>query len=219
MINFGVLRKYILTGLLLWIPLGITILVVKLLVDLLDRSLILLPPPLRPESLIGFSLPGLGILISAIVLIVTGYLIIRFADRKLLEWGEMWLGRIPFVRSIYSASKQVTETILSADKNAFRDVYLIEYPRKGIWTFGFQTGNGIQEAKNYTKEDLITVFIPTTPNPTSGFIMLVPRGDAKKMDIDVEDALKLIVSLGVVTPNETKQNENKPTDIAPDSHD
>ncbi len=202
MINFGVLRKYILTGLLLWIPLGITILVVKLLVDLLDRSLILLPPPLRPESLIGFSLPGLGILISAIVLIVTGYLIIRFADRKLLEWGEMWLGRIPFVRSIYSASKQVTETILSADKNAFRDVYLIEYPRKGIWTFGFQTGNGIQEAKNYTKEDLITVFIPTTPNPTSGFIMLVPRGDAKKMDIEVEDALKLIVSLGVVTPNE-----------------
>jgi uncharacterized membrane protein len=210
-INFGVLRKYILTGLLLWIPLGITILVVKLLVDLLDQSLILLPPPLRPESLIGFSLPGLGILISAIVLIVTGYLIIRFADRKLLEWGEMWLGRIPFVRSIYSASKQVTETILSADKNAFRDVYLIEYPRKGIWTFGFQTGNGIQEAKNYTKEDLITVFIPTTPNPTSGFIMLVPRGDAKKMDIDVEDALKLIVSLGVVTPNETKQTD---TDLA-----
>jgi uncharacterized membrane protein len=204
-INFGVLRKYILTGLLLWIPLGITILVVKLLVDLLDQSLILLPPPLRPESLIGFSLPGLGILISAIVLIVTGYLIIRFADRKLLEWGEMWLGRIPFVRSIYSASKQVTETILSADKNAFRDVYLIEYPRKGIWTFGFQTGNGIQEAKNYTKEDLITVFIPTTPNPTSGFIMLIPRGDAKIMDIDVEDALKLIVSLGVVTPDETKQ--------------
>jgi uncharacterized membrane protein len=204
-INFGVLRKYILTGLLLWIPLGVTILVVKLLVDLLDQSLILLPPPLRPESLIGFSLPGLGILISAIVLIVTGYLIIRFADRKLLEWGEMWLGRIPFVRSIYSASKQVTETILSADKNAFRDVYLIEYPRKGIWTFGFQTGNGIQEAKNYTKEDLITVFIPTTPNPTSGFIMLIPRGDAKKMDIDVEDALKLIVSLGVVTPDETKQ--------------
>lgn len=205
MINFGVLRKYILTGLLLWIPLGVTILVVKLLVDLLDQSLILLPPPLRPESLIGFSLPGLGIIISAIVLIVTGYLIIRFADRKLLEWGEMWLGRIPFVRSIYSASKQVTETILSADKNAFRDVYLIEYPRKGIWTFGFQTGNGIQEAKDYTKENLITVFIPTTPNPTSGFIMLVPRGDAKKMDINVEDALKLVVSLGVVTPNETKQ--------------
>ncbi len=210
MINFGVLRKYILTGLLLWIPLGVTILVVKLLVDLLDQSLILLPPPLRPESLIGFSLPGLGILISAIVLIVTGYLIIRFADRKLLEWGEMWLGRIPFVRSIYSASKQVTETILSADKNAFRDVYLLEYPRKGIWTFGFQTGNGIQEAKNYTKEDLITVFIPTTPNPTSGFIMLVPRGDAKKMDIDVEDALKLIVSLGVVTPNENKQTDTAP---------
>lgn len=200
MAKVGSIRKYILTGLLIWIPLGVTILVVKLLVDLLDRSLILLPPPLRPEALLGFSIPGLGIIISATVLIFTGYLVIRFADRKLVELGEKWLARIPFVRSIYSASKQVTETILSSDKNAFRSVYLIEYPRKGIWSFCFQTGEGIEEAKEYTKEDLLTVFVPTTPNPTSGFIMLVPRREAKKLDIDVEDALKLIISLGVVAP-------------------
>lgn len=209
MINIGVLRKYILTGLLLWIPLGVTILVIKLLIDLLDRSLILLPPPLRPESLLGFSLPGLGILISAIVLILTGYLIIRFADKKLLELGEAWLSRIPLVRGIYSASKQVTETVLNSDKNAFRNVYLIEYPRKGIWTFGFQTGDGIKEANEYTKEDLLTVFVPTTPNPTSGFIMLIPRSDAKKMDIDVEDALKLVVSLGVLTPTKLASEKIK----------
>ena len=209
MINIGVLRKYILTGLLLWIPLGITILVVKLLIDLLDRSLILLPPPLRPEAWLGFSLPGLGIIISAAVLMLTGYLIIRFADRKLLELGERWLSRIPLVRGIYSASKQVTETILNSDKNAFRNVYLIEYPRKGIWTFCFQTGEGIQEANEYTKEDLLTVFVPTTPNPTSGFIMLIPKGEAKKMDIDVEDALKLIVSLGVLTPTQLASEKTK----------
>ena len=200
MSKIGSLRKYILTGLLIWIPLGITILVVKLLIDLLDRTLILLPPPLRPEALLGFSIPGIGIIISAVVLILTGYLVIRFADKKLVELGEKWLARIPLVRSIYSASKQVTETILSSEKNAFRDVYLIEYPRKGIWTFCFQTGEGVEEANEYTNEDLLTVFVPTTPNPTSGFIMLVPRDKAKKMDIDVEDALKLVVSLGVLTP-------------------
>jgi uncharacterized membrane protein len=120
------------------------------------------------------------------------------------------MARIPLVRSIYSASKQVTETVLSSDKNAFRDVYLIEYPRKGIWTFGFQTGDGIQEANDYTKEDLLTIFVPTTPNPTSGFIMLIPRNEARKMDIDVEDALKLIVSLGVLTPTPaSEKNKNK----------
>lgn len=203
--KIGSVRKYILTGLLIWIPLGVTILVIKLLVDLLDRSLILLPPPLRPEALLGFSIPGLGIIISATVVILTGYLVIRFADRKLVELAEKWLARIPLVRGIYSASKQVTETILNPDKTAFKDVYLIEYPRKGIWTLCFQTGDGVEEANNYTKENLLTLFVPTTPNPTSGFIMLVPRDQAKKMDIEVEDALKLIVSLGVLTPPTTEE--------------
>lgn len=208
MAKIGSIRRYILTGLLIWIPLGVTILVIKLLIDLLDRSLILLPPPLRPEALLGFSIPGIGIIISTLVLIITGYLVIRFADKKLVELGEKWLDRIPLVRSIYSASKQVTETILSSDKNAFRDVYLIEYPRKGIWTFCFQTGEGVEEANEYTKEDLLTVFVPTTPNPTSGFIMLIPRDKAKKMDIDVEDALKLVVSLGVLTPKKKITHAN-----------
>ena len=204
--KLGSIRKYIFTGLLIWIPLGITILVVKLLIDLLDRSLIFVPPPLRPEALLGFSIPGLGILISSIVVITTGFLVIRFADKKLVELGEKWLDRIPLVRSVYSASKQVTETILNSDKNAFRNVYLIEYPRKGIWTFCFETGEGIEEANNHANDDLLTVFVPTTPNPTSGFIMLVPRSDAKKMNIDVEDALKLIVSLGVITPPSDKNS-------------
>ena len=203
--KLGSIRKYIFTGLLIWIPLGVTILVVKLLIDLLDRSLIFIPPPLRPEALLGFSIPGLGILISSIVVITTGFLVIRFADKKLIELGEKWLDRIPLVRSIYSASKQVTETILNSDKNAFRNVYLIEYPRKGIWTFCFETGEGIEEANEHANDDLLTVFVPTTPNPTSGFIMLVPRREAKKMNIDVEDALKLIVSLGVITPPNNKK--------------
>lgn len=211
MAKIGSIRKYILTGLLIWIPLGVTILVIKLLIDLLDRTLILLPPPLRPEALLGFSIPGLGIIISAAVLISTGYLLIRFADKKLVELGEKWLARIPLVRSIYSASKQVTETILNSDKNAFRNVYLIEYPRKGIWTFCFETGDAIEEANDYTKEELLTVFVPTTPNPTSGFIMLIPKHEAKQMDIEVEDALKLIVSLGVLTPPTATEKANLKT--------
>jgi uncharacterized membrane protein len=196
------LRKYIITGLLVWVPLGITILIIKLLIDLLDRTLILLPPPLRPEALLGFSIPGLGILISAIVIIATGFLIIRYAGQRVVHWAEHWVNRIPLVRSIYSATKQVTETVLTSDRNAFREVYVLEYPRKGIWSIGFQTGTGINEVKTHTGEDdLLTLFVPTTPNPTSGFIMMVPRRDAKKLDIDVESALKLIVSLGVVTPD------------------
>jgi uncharacterized membrane protein len=198
---FSNLRKYVIAGLLVWVPLGITILVIKLLIDLLDRTMILLPPPLRPETLLGFSIPGLGILISAIVILGTGFLIIRYAGQRFVHWTEKVVGRIPLVRSIYSATKQVTETILTSDKNAFREVYLLEYPRKGIWSIGFQTGEGIEQAREHIRDnDLLTLFVPTTPNPTSGFIMMVPKKDAKKLDIDVESALKLIVSLGVVTP-------------------
>lgn len=207
------LRTYLIAGLLVWVPIGITILVIKLLIDLLDRSLILLPPPLRPEALLGFSVPGLGILISAIVLLTTGFLIIRYAGQNFIRMAEGLLSKIPFVRSIYSATKQVTETILTQDKNAFRNVYLLEYPRKGTWSIGFQTGEGIGQMRDYLQQDVVTLFIPTTPNPTSGFILLVPHNELIKLDMEVEDALKLIVSLGVVTPE--KEISTSPQKSAP----
>ncbi len=197
---FAKLRKYIITGLLIWVPLGITIFVIKLLVGLMDRTIVLLPPAWRPEALFGFDIPGLGIVISAMVIFITGFFLTNFAGRRLIGLWENLLDRIPLVRSIYSSVKQVTSTILSSDNDTFNEVLLIEYPRKGVWTLCFKTSNSPKSFGEATGKDLVTVFVPTTPNPTSGFILFVPREDVKKMDLDVEDALKLIMSLGVVTP-------------------
>ncbi len=194
------IRKYIIAGLIVWVPLGITIFAIKLMVDLLDRSIILLPPSLRPEQLIGFPLPGLGIVISTAVILVTGLVVTNLAGRKMVNLGENILNRIPLVRSIYSAVKQVTQTLISTDNNSLRQVLLIQYPRKGIWTLAFQTGDSISSLNEMTGEKLLTVFVPTAPNPTSGVVILLPEKDVKKLDLDVEDALKFIMSLGVVTP-------------------
>ncbi|MCK5813495.1 MAG: DUF502 domain-containing protein [Cocleimonas sp.] len=202
------LRKYLITGLLVWVPLGITILVIKLLVDLLDKTLLLLPHALRPETLIGFDIPGLGIILSTLFVFSSGFIITNFAGKRLVLWGEDLLERIPLVRSIYSALKQVTETVLTSDKNSFRQVVLIEYPRKGIWTIGFQTSDSPEEFNQLADHKLLTIFVPTTPNPTSGYILMMPEEDIKKLDMDVEDALKMVMSLGVVTPKSIRSGVN-----------
>lgn len=194
------LRKYIMTGLLIWVPLGITILVIKLLVDLMDQTILFLPPSWRPDVLFGFDIPGLGIVVTSVIIFVTGFFLTNFAGRRLIKWGENLLNRIPLVRSIYSSVKQVTETVLSSEGDTFSEVYLIEYPRKDIWTLCFKTSNSPKILDEAAEKELVTVFVPTTPNPTSGFIIFIPKSDTKKVDIDVEDALKLIMSLGVVTP-------------------
>jgi len=196
----GKLRKYIITGLLIWIPLGITIFVIKLLVNLMDNTIVLLPPTWRPEALFGFNLPGLGIVISAMIIFITGFFLTNFAGRRIISFWENLLDRIPLVRSIYSSVKQVTSTVLSSDNNTFNEVLLIEYPRKGVWTICFKTNDSPKIFSEATGQGLITVFVPTTPNPTSGFILFVPKDEVKPMDMDVEDALKLVMSLGVVTP-------------------
>jgi uncharacterized membrane protein len=197
---FGKLRKYIITGLLIWVPLGITVLVIKLLVDLMDKTILFLPPTWRPENLIGFDIPGLGIVISSMIVFLTGFFLTNFAGKRLIKWWENVLDRIPFVRSIYSSVKQVTETILSSEGDTFSAVYLIEYPRKGIWTLCFKTGNSPKFMDEAADDKLVTVFVPTTPNPTSGFILFIPIEEVKVLDIDVEEALKLVMSLGVVAP-------------------
>ena len=201
------LRKYIMTGLLIWVPLGITILVIKLLVDLMDKTILFLPPTWRPEALFGFDIPGLGIVVASVIIFVTGFFLTNFAGRRLIRWGENVLDRIPLVRSIYSAVKQVTETVLSSEGDTFSEVYLIEYPRKGLWTLCFKTSNSPKVFDEAAGQNLVTVFVPTTPNPTSGFILFVPISEAKKMDIEVEDALKLVMSLGVVAPGSNNKNK------------
>jgi len=211
--SFIKFRKYIVAGLLVWVPLGITILAIKLLVDLLDRSLVLLPPPIRPEQLLGFPIPGLGIILSAVIILTTGLVVTNFAGRKMVIWREEILDRIPLVRSIYSAVKQVTQTVFSSEKTSFRQVLLIEYPRKGAWTLAFQTGETIENFRKLTGEDLVTIFVPTTPNPTSGVVIMVPREDTIKLDLSVEDALKFIMSLGVVTPGSNPKKYSKVTGL------
>lgn len=210
---FSRIRQYIVAGLLVWVPLGITILVIKLLVDLLDRSLLLLPPSFRPEQLLGVSIPGFGIFLSAFIIIVTGLVVTNLAGRKLIHLGEDLLNRIPLVRSIYSAVKQVTQTLVSSEKNSFRQVVLIQYPRKGAWTLAFQTGETMSGFNELTGEKLITIFIPTTPNPTSGFILMLPMDEVIMLDINVEDALKFIMSLGVVTPGSNPKNFSEVTNL------
>ncbi|MFN2349049.1 MAG: DUF502 domain-containing protein [Thioalkalivibrio sp.] len=198
--RFATLRKYLITGLVVWVPLVITFFVVKFLVDLMDNSLLLLPPAWRPEALFGFTIPGLGVVLAAAILLLTGLITANLVGRKLMELWEGVLNRIPLVRSIYAAVKQVMETLLGAGGDAFRKVLMIEYPRKGIWTLAFQTGVGVGEVQERTSKEVITVFVPTTPNPTSGFIILVPRDEVVELDMSVEDGLKFVMSLGVVSP-------------------
>lgn len=198
-----VLRRYLIAGLLVWLPLGVTLLVLNLLVDLLDRSLLLLPASLHPDRLLGVHVPGLGVVLTAAVVLLTGMVVTNFFGHRLVAAWEAVLARIPLVRSIYNSVKQVVETLLSSNAKSFRKVLLVEYPRPGIWTIAFETGETALEAKRKTGYDLVTVYIPTTPNPTSGFVVLLPRQDVVELEMSVDDALKLIISMGLVAPRDT----------------
>lgn len=194
------LRRYVIAGLLVWVPLGITGLVIKVLVDFMDQTLLLIPPGWRPEALLGFHVPGLGVLLTVAIVLLTGVVVANLFGRKLVGMWESLLARIPLVRSIYSAVKQVVETFLSSDGNSFRKVLLVEYPRPGCWTLGFQSGEAALEVQEKTEQEVLTVFVPTAPNPTSGFVLMLPRREVIELEMTVEDGLRLIMSLGVVTP-------------------
>ncbi|MCG5501436.1 DUF502 domain-containing protein [Ectothiorhodospira lacustris] len=193
-------RRYLIAGLVVWVPLITTVVVIKFIVDMMDRTLLLLPPPWRPESLLGFTIPGFGIVVALVIVFLTGLVVANLVGRKLVDLWEAILARIPLVSTIYSAVKQVMETLFGAGGDSFRKVLLIEYPRKGIWTLGFQTGTGMGEVQERTERQVVSVFVPTTPNPTSGFVILVPREEVIELDMSVEDGLKFVMSLGVVVP-------------------
>ena len=193
------MKRYLIAGLLVWVPLGVTFIVIKFLVDLMDKVLLLLPASYRPEALIGMNIPGLGVLISAVLVITTGMVVAHLFGNKLVDVWESLLGRIPLVRSIYVSVKQIMETVLSSEK-AFRKVLLVEYPRRGMWTLAFQGSRDIGEAQFKTGEDVVNIFVPTTPNPTSGFYIIVPRKDVIELDMSIDDGLKMIMSAGVVVP-------------------
>jgi uncharacterized membrane protein len=198
------LRGYLIAGLLVWVPLGITVLVVKLLVDLMDRSVLLLPPAWRPEAIFGFNMPGLGFALTFVVVILTGVAVANLIGRQLVAAWESLLARIPLVRTIYSVVKQVVQTVLSTDSNAFRKVLLVEYPRKDCWTVAFMAGEGTDEVHDRLGREMTTVFVPHAPNFTSGFIILVPKEEVIVLDMSVEEGMKMIMSLGVTLPPPTR---------------
>lgn len=193
-------QRYLVAGLLVWVPVGVTFLILKLIVDLMDQTLVLLPMAWQPEYLLGFRIPGLGILLTGVVVFVTGILAANLVGRRLLKAWDAILQRIPLVRSIYGGAKNFTEVLLGDTGQSFKRVVLIEWPRKGVYAVGFLTGADITEVRHRTGEDIVSVFVPTTPNPTSGFVFLMPRRDVVELDMDVEAAIKLVVSLGVVVP-------------------
>jgi uncharacterized membrane protein len=202
------MRKYFITGLLVLVPLSITLWVLHLIVGTLDQSLLLMPEKWRPESMLGFYLPGLGTILTLLIILLTGLVTRNFFGNRLLQWWELLLNRIPVVNSIYSSVKQVSDTLLSPSGNAFRKAVLIQYPHANCWTIAFQTGVPGGDVKTHLQGDYISVYVPTTPNPTSGFFLMLRRTDAIELEMTVDEALKYIISMGVVAPAEHKQSEH-----------
>jgi uncharacterized membrane protein len=196
----GTLRRYFVAGLLVWIPLVITLWVLKLLVDLMDQSLLLLPSNYHTDALFGFHIPGLGLILTAAIVLATGALAANFFGRKLIDLGHGLLGRIPIVRSIYGGVKQISDTLFSPEGKAFRRAVLVRYPHAGAWTVALVTGNPEHEVADILGREQISVFVPTTPNITAGFFLIVPRSETIELDMTVDAALKYIISMGVAEP-------------------
>ncbi|PLY13932.1 MAG: hypothetical protein C0631_12445 [Sedimenticola sp.] len=198
------LRRYLVAGLLVWVPLGVTLLVVRLLVRWLDNSLLLIPEAYRPETLLGFTVPGLGVILSVLIVLTTGVLAANLFGRSLVGLWERMLARIPLVRSIYSGAKQLAETMFNDSGQSFRKVLLIEFPRKGLWTLAFLTGSDVGEAQEKTGQQVLNVYVPTTPNPTGGYFVMVPKSEVIELEMSVDDGLKMLMSMGAVVPNARK---------------
>jgi len=194
------LRRYLIAGLLVWIPLAITFWVLALLVELMDQSLLIVPVRYRSDALLGFHLPGLGAVLTLVILLVTGAIAANFFGRRLLAFWESILGRIPIVRSIYGGVKQISDTLFSPDGKAFRRAVLVRYPHAGAWTVALVTGTPEHEVTDHLGHDQLSVFVPTTPNITAGFFLIVPRSETIELQMSVDQALKYIISMGVAEP-------------------
>jgi uncharacterized membrane protein len=199
------IRRYLVAGILVWAPLAVTYLLLRFAVNVMDRTLLLLPSQYRPDVMLGFHIPGLGIILAVFVLLLTGLLAANFVGRAFVGGWESLLDRIPVVRAIYSAAKNFAEMVFSDSSQSFKKVLLIQYPRKGLYSLAFQTATELGEVQGRTGEEVVSCFVPTTPNPTSGFIIIVPKKDITELDMEVDEALKMIISLGVVVPVWSKQ--------------
>jgi len=202
------IRNYLISGLLFWIPLILTIIVIKFFIEFINS---LVPKEYLPETLFDLdtSIPGSGIILLFLIILITGILVTNILGRRLVSLWEKLLNRIPGFRNIYNILKKVSDTVLNTSSQSFKKAFLIQYPSKGIWVIAFQSGDYKGEAESIIGEDTINLFVPTTPNPTSGFFILIPKKDVFELDISVEDAFKLVISAGVVTPDSVKIKDNK----------
>ena len=194
------MKKYFITGLLIWIPLAITFMVLAWIIGTLDAILLWLPTEHQPSSYIGIDIPGVGVVASLLIVFLTGVVAANVLGQKLVRLWEALLSRIPVVKSIYYSVKQVSDTLFSSSGQAFRKALLVQYPREGAWTIAFLTGQPGGDAANHLRGDYVSVYVPTTPNPTSGFFLMMPRADVIELDMSVDEALKYIISMGVVAP-------------------
>jgi uncharacterized membrane protein len=212
------LRNYFLAGILITAPVGLTIYIAWLFITWVDDGVFaLLPPKYNPETYLPFSIPGIGLVIAVVVIILIGAVTAGIIGRMMRQAMEAVLNRVPVIRGVYGAIKQVTETVLANRSAAFRECILVEYPRKGIWTIGFMTGPTyaeIVQATGEQDEDMVNVFVPTTPNPTSGFLLFVPRRDIIVLKLPVEDGIKLVISGGMVVPTELPVEEDAASRIS-----
>ena len=197
------IRRCFMAGLLLWLPIWVTLLVVRFLVDALGNTLTLLPRQYQPDALLGLHIPGVSFLITMLIIFLTGTIAANFMGRSLLRGWDAMINHIPLVRSVYSSVKQVSDTLFTPGGQSFRKVLLVQYPHPGMWTIAFQTGDSTPEVdKAVQASAMVSFFVPTTPNPTSGFLMMAAREDVKELDMTVDQALKYVISLGVVQPLE-----------------
>lgn len=194
------IKRYFITGLLIWVPLVITGWVLSTIVSALDQSLKLLPETIHPQALFGFAIPGTGAVLTLLMIFLTGLLATNFIGQKLVHWWERLLARIPVVNSVYNAVKQVSDTLFSPNGNAFRKAVLVRYPHQGSWTIAFLTGQPGGDVVNHLDGQFLSVYVPTTPNPTSGFFLMMPAREVIELDMTVDEALKYIISMGVVAP-------------------
>ena len=205
------LRNYLIAGLLIWIPIMVTVWVIRFLSGILDQSLVLLPPSWRPEALVGQYVPGVGIILSFVLLVVTGIVVRNLFGGRIVAGFEDLVRRIPVIGAVYGGAKTFSETVLTEKGKSFKQVVMVEFPRKGAWSIGFLMSEDWVEVRERTGEDMVQVFVPTTPNPTTGFLIVVHRSEVMFMDTSVDEAFKMIFTLGVIPPGNrprTAQNPN-----------
>jgi len=194
------IRRWLLAGLLVLVPLAVTVWLLNWFIGTLDQTLEILPVSWHPDTLLGFHIPGFGVLLALAIVLSIGALATNFLGRKLVSWWDALLSRIPIVRSIYSSVKQVSDTLFSENGNAFRKALLVQWPREGVWTIAFQTGMPGGDVANHLPGDYLSVYVPTTPNPTGGYFVMLKRADCIELKMSVDEALTYVISMGVVVP-------------------